>query len=90
MEYIYKPAKFESTTEKQESYKQWDLPSRPPRPPMPMRPILPFTGLPLLMTLSRAITTKHHPPAVFQVFFRKSMKKRLPWTATECSWVRRE
>ena len=45
VEYNYQPAKFESTTEKQESYKHWDLPARPARPPAPMRAILPFTGV---------------------------------------------
>ena len=44
VEYHYQPAKFDATTEKQESYKHWDLPSRPARPPAPMRAILPFTG----------------------------------------------
>lgn len=45
MEYHYQPAKFEATTEKQESYKQWDLPNRPARVPAPMRATLPFTGM---------------------------------------------
>ena len=48
VEYHYQPAKFDSTTEKQESYKHWDLPARPARPPAPMRAILPFTGFPLI------------------------------------------
>ena len=45
VEYHYQPAKFEATTEKQESYKQWDLPNRPARAPAPMRATLPFTGM---------------------------------------------
>ncbi len=49
MEYHYQPAKFDSTTEKQESYKHWDLPARPARPPAPMRAMLPFTGVPLIL-----------------------------------------
>ena len=76
MEYNYKPTRFESTTEKQESYKQWDLPSRPPRPPMPMRATLPFTGLPPLMILSRAITPKHLPPAVFKAYNSSQVLRR--------------
>lgn len=52
MEYHYQPTPFEATTEKQESYKHWDLPARPAPPPAPMRAILPFTGLPRLCPVS--------------------------------------
>lgn len=45
VEYQYQPTPFSCTTEKQESYKHWDLPERPARPPVPMRATLPFTGL---------------------------------------------
>ena len=45
VEYQYQPTPFNCTTEKQESYKHWDLPERPARPPVPMRATLPFTGL---------------------------------------------
>ena len=45
VEYQYQPTPFNGTTEKQESYKHWDLPERPARPPVPMRATLPFTGL---------------------------------------------
>ena len=59
MEYHYQPAKFDSTTEKQESYKHWDLTARPAGPPAPMRAILPFTGVPPLMTKPCTHTRSH-------------------------------
>ena len=49
VEYQYQPTPFNGTTEKQESYKHWDLPERPACPPVPMRATLPFTGPPHIL-----------------------------------------
>ena len=55
VEYQYQPTPFNGTTEKQESYKHWDLPERPARPPVPMRATLPFTGLPHILKYTPGI-----------------------------------
>jgi hypothetical protein len=44
VEYEYRPLPFEATTEKQESYKAWELPKQAAPIAAPMRLTLPFEG----------------------------------------------
>ncbi len=69
VEYQYQPTPFNGTTEKQESYKHWDLPERPARPPVPMRATLPFTGLPHMLRCTPGLCAYLlQPPAALCTF----------------------